>query len=453
MSSRFKFGLVILFVIGVLLRLPNLDSPREIIFDEIYFGKFATSYCCSYDSIFDIHPPHAKLLIAGTAKLFGHQPGFDFKGIGTRFTPEFAVFGMRLIPALAGALIPCFAMIMISQLGGGIAAAFFGGFLLTWESAFWIQSRIITLDSILIAFFLAALIAAIWSLQKESISKRCVGLLGCGALSGLAVGSKFTGLACLPLIGVLLIWGTFRAKNTNRFLLLGRYTLWFASGFSAIYLAGWWIHFRLLNLPGPGDAFFRPSGRFFQDVVDLHRIMFEKNAGITTLHPYASHWYEWPIMKRPVFYWNAGDRFIYLLGNPVVWYGVFVAFLASAIAWTCTVAQLFLHRDWLGLKHVTGTFSFSAVAVCFMPLMQVARPLFLYHYFPTFVFMTISSCLVLPNIAILSRFGRNPIFKHVYIWACIMTVLGFIAVLPMTGMTNLASGYRDWVYFQIPSWR
>lgn len=455
MSFKVKWhhALLCLFVIGLLLRLPNLDSPREIVFDEIYFGKFSSAYCCSHESIFDIHPPHGKLLIAGMAKLFGHQAGFDYKGIGQTYPPEVAVVGLRIVPALTGALIPCLAAILALQLGAPLFAALFCGFLLTWDSALWVQSRIIAIDPILIAAILGALILTLKALNSADMKHRTRWILAAGAASGLAVGSKFTGLAILPLIFVLMLWNVFHSKHHRRILIFGREAVWFGAGFIVVYLSGWWLHFYLLDRPGPGDAFYKPVGLFFVDLVNLHRIMFEKNAGITTPHPYASMWYTWPVMRRPIFYWSSGEKFIYLIGNPVVWYGVLFSFLWAVGVWLEEAFKLLVKKRFTAVIDLPGTLALGAVVVCFAPLMRVTRPLFLYHYFTTLIFMTIFSCVSLSLVGSQLKLGEMKYSRHLYVGACILVVFGFIAMLPFTGMTNAALGYRDWIFAHVPTWR
>lgn len=450
---KWRHALYGLFLLGLFLRLPNLDAPRQIVFDEIYFGKFATAYCCSHESIFDIHPPHGKLLVAATAKLFGHEAGFDYKNIGETYTPEVAVFGLRLMPALMGALVPSLAAILALQLGAPLFAAFFCGFVLTWESGLWVQSRIIAIDPILISAILATLILTCKALKSDDMKSRTRWILGAGAASGFAVGSKFTGLACFPLIAAMMLWSMYQSRHERRLMILMREAVWFAVGFTVIYLTGWWLHFYLLSKPGPGDAFHHPTGLFFVDLINLHQIMIEKNAGITTPHPYASMAYTWPVMRRPVFYWSEGERFIYLIGNPVVWYGVLLTFLWSVGVWFEELYKRVKHRRFSEILNIPGTLALAAVIIGFAPLMRVSRPLFLYHYFPTLIFMTVFSCVMLSTAGPQLKIKDSKWGPHLYLIACALVVVGFIAVLPLTGMTTVASGYRDWIFMHVPTWR
>jgi hypothetical protein len=82
----------------------GLSSPRQVVFDEVTFGKFVQAYCCTGERFFDIHPPIGKLLIAAAAKLGGLSSSFQFETIGQSYGTE-PVWALRLVPALMGTLI------------------------------------------------------------------------------------------------------------------------------------------------------------------------------------------------------------------------------------------------------------------------------------------------------------------------------------------------------------
>ena len=128
--------LLVLLVAAALVRLVGLTHVREVIFDEVHFGKFATAYCCSHDRIFDIHPPHAKLLIAGAARLFGYRGGFSFKQIGMAYPTDFPLFGFRFVPALAGIGIVVLFYLFLLQLGASSYAGFAGALCLAFDNLF-----------------------------------------------------------------------------------------------------------------------------------------------------------------------------------------------------------------------------------------------------------------------------------------------------------------------------
>jgi dolichyl-phosphate-mannose--protein O-mannosyl transferase len=270
-------------------------------------------------------------------------------------------------------------------------------------------------------------------------------------------------MACLPIIGALLFLESWTSQRRDRWLILMRQSIWIVSGFTIIYLAGWWIHFALLTKVGAGDSFYVPKGRFFYDLVELHRIMLVKNAEISTQHAYGSKWYTWPLMTRPVFYWSSARGVIYLLGNPVVWYGILAGFV---VALTVFFGQLFgylreARKNWQDVaaklgQAFNGFFaSWVALAMCvtsFVPLMQVSRPLFIYHYFPTLLFIVVFTCSALVGVTskLVAKWPRLLYLRPILLT---LVIAGFVAMLPFTSGAPVGLKYRTTVYLWMPSWR
>jgi dolichyl-phosphate-mannose-protein mannosyltransferase len=79
--------------------------------------------------------------------------------------------------------------------------------------------------------------------------------------------------------------------------------------------------------------YIRPS--FWSRFVELQRVMWETNAGLTGRHAYDSRPLSWPVLRRGINYWTKNHRQVYLLGNPFIWYGslcaIFVYLGARAI--------------------------------------------------------------------------------------------------------------------------
>ena len=193
-----KKYLVLLLALGVLTRMVGLSHPGQVIFDEVHFGKFVNSYCCTGEHFFDIHPPHAKLLVAGAAHLAGYDGSQSFENIGESFGPTVPVAALRLVPALAGALLPLVLFLLLRQLGASPPLAFFGGWLAVFDNALVTQSRLISLDSVLLLATFGSLSAYLQgSKQLAAGSKPWLWFVLAGALAGLAVGTKLTGLAAL----------------------------------------------------------------------------------------------------------------------------------------------------------------------------------------------------------------------------------------------------------------
>lgn len=109
--------------------------------------------------------------------------------------------------------------------------------------------------------------------------------------------------------------------------------------------------------------------------------MFSYHSKLEATHPFSSWSYEWPIMKRPIWYYNktiSGNiqENISAFGNPLVWWAGIPAFIYMLYL-ICT------KRD------KTSMFLTVAYMAQFLPWTNVSRITFIYHYFPSVPFITI----------------------------------------------------------------
>ncbi len=105
---------------------------------------------------------------------------------------------------------------------------------------------------------------------------------------------------------------------------------------------------------------------------ELHRQIFGYHAHLQAGHNYASPWWSWPLLKRPVnYYWQvtpAGQTTtILLLGNPPLWWFA----LAGVV---CGLWRAVRHR------HFGDAFAVLALALHYLPFALIARASFLYHF-------------------------------------------------------------------------
>ncbi|MGH7926092.1 MAG: phospholipid carrier-dependent glycosyltransferase, partial [Candidatus Binatus sp.] len=94
---------------------------------------------------------------------------------------------------------------------------------------------------------------------------------------------------------------------------------------SITYLAVFFPHFYLGWWGGIEDLF-----KYYSDV-----IWYEKSVASAT-HPYASPWWSWPLMLRPIAYWQnfpkTGDvQTVWGGGNPILWWGALTAITITAV--------------------------------------------------------------------------------------------------------------------------
>ena len=80
-ESRYNFWVIVVTLLAFAARFYKIWYPKEVVFDEVHFGKFA-SYYLERSYFFDVHPPFAKMMIAFIGWLCGYDGSFKFDEIG-----------------------------------------------------------------------------------------------------------------------------------------------------------------------------------------------------------------------------------------------------------------------------------------------------------------------------------------------------------------------------------
>ncbi len=432
-------GLAILFSLSFAVRAIGLGTIDQVVFDEVHFGKFISSYCCTHQRFFDIHPPIGKLLIAGGAYLAGYNGQFSFDHIGQAYG-DIPVAGIRMIPTLFGALLPVIIMILLHQAKVSLEFSFLGGVAIALENALLVESRFILTDSILLTATFGSIAATIAAVQTKKQMYSWYWIILAGVLAGIAVGTKFTGAIGGGLAAVVLISQTVRNGYTKWRKWTGKLLVFIVCAIG-IYLVGWFLHFSLLTQPGSGDVWGVPTGSFWHDIVAVHQQMLSANYNLTAGHPYGSAWYMWPFMVRSVFYWQSdGDRFVYLLGNPIVWWGSAVlSAVGIAYVFMLIARGIFTKSNALAWVFLLGYLG------SYIPLMRVPRVLFLYHYLTPFLFSLLFGIWWLDRVIR----GRKGIIA---VCIGVLVIVGFLYMSPLTYGFGVSQQWRH-ALFSIRSWR
>lgn len=418
-----------LTVVSVGLHFGWLSHPRQVVFDEVHFGKFITAYCCTGERFFDIHPPITKLLIAGAASLGGYRGNFAFANIGDAYDTV-PIFALRFVPALAGTFLPLLGYVLIRQLGGSERAALLGATLILFDNALVVQTRLISLDGVLLASTLASVTSYLAAAKRQG-TQRIEWLIASGVALGVAVGTKFTGLAAPALVVTLVAQHTWRFFSMPALKRAAVDLIYMTLVAGVVYLGGWALHFLLLPQPGPGDAFITPDFsrgwwpiNFIRETMSLHRVMFDANVGLAATHPYASPWWGWPFMHRAVFYWQHNGAGIYFIGNPLVWLGsTFI--MATGIL---SIALIRMRERALFPKTIRLWVPLAGYVISLLPLIRVPRVLFLYHYATPLLFAIIFSVLWLDRVGRLDGVRG----KKFVLGIMLLAVICFIVVSPLT---------------------
>jgi dolichyl-phosphate-mannose-protein mannosyltransferase len=420
----------ILAVASAFTHLIFFGRPLSVIFDEIYFLKFI-GYYWEGMYYFDVHPPLGKLIFFWFGQIFGITPSIDIGSIGTSLDPALILF--RIVPLTAGILIPLVIYRLCRTLELSRLSSLSAGLLLCIENSLIVQSRLVVMDLLLVLFgFLSFLFYL--NYRKRVASKRRGGfLLLASALAFAAtISIKWNGLFFIIPIAAFELYDLYHLRHAfgRAFLRLITHSLLYATVALVLYVSSFAIHFALLPKTGPGDAFMSPQflktlegteqsldpsimpRGFFGKFFELNEEMFNAHNRMKEYHTYASKFYTWPAMQRPIYYWHQAASStptgsasaessdlhsrIYLLGNPFIyWLGgaaivaLFVLLIGSAVMRKTSEIN---NRSALA-------FILIGFAAQWLPYIFIGRVMFLYHY---------TSALVMSVIAIAYLFDIIP---------------------------------------------
>ncbi|MDO4547368.1 MAG: phospholipid carrier-dependent glycosyltransferase [Clostridia bacterium] len=379
-------------------------------FDEIYHARTAYEHLHGMDPLEYTHPPLGKVLIMIGIELFGMTPfGWRFMG---------ALFGVLMIPVM---------YLMAKQLFRRTSFAAIAAFLLMCDGMHFTQTRIATIDVFVVFFimlmFLFMFRYAMMSFYHARLYKTLIPLGLCGISMGLAIACKWIGIYGGIGLAVIFFYTMFR--RTREYLFAKKYmqsldmdtrrvaqrvvktywknlisTLLFCVGFfiiipAVIYYLSYYWHM----LP--------QGGLSISGVWNLQQSMFAYHQSIAAdAHTFASPWYEWPLMLRPIWYYSGyGDvpdnmvSSISCLGNIVVWWGGLLAIIIMIARYTPNFARILfrgLHSARITKARSDRRYLYIIIGYLaqYVPWMLVSRCTFIYHYFACVPFIILATVAV-----------------------------------------------------------
>ncbi|XP_059485234.1 protein O-mannosyl-transferase 2 [Neocloeon triangulifer] len=153
------------------------------------------------------------------------------------------------------------------------------------------------------------------------------------------------------------------------------------------------------KLPNVTVQVYAPS--FFERFLESHAVMLQGNAGLKPKEgEVTSKPWQWPINYKGQFF--SGNQYrIYLLGNPVIWWGNLVVLATFCILylWQLLKSQRSLettsHEE---QKLLPCSWLFIGWALHYVPFWVMGRVLYFHHYFPALMFNSMLSGVVLSYI-------------------------------------------------------
>ena len=300
---------IVLVAAAFVLYVVRLDSAHSYSFDEVYHAYTAAQYVEGnadayvwYTTVPEpkpnpnvgyewTHPPVGKWLIAAGIWAFGD------KTVGWRIAS--AVFGAIGVGALY-----FLGFWATGRRSVGVLAAVF----LMADGLYFVQSRTGMVDIFLTVFMIGAL-AAFLAYMRAPLDRSRRPLFLTGALMGLGIATKWNGFYAAGLIGLAaavhlaMLWNASTAIKGKRAQ---------AERMRAIRTQAGWIALALIAVPAGiyllsyGPFFLK--GHSFAQFRELQRQMYEYHAHLKATHAYSSVWWEWPLARRPVWYYGGGEN-------------------------------------------------------------------------------------------------------------------------------------------------
>lgn len=359
---------------------------NSMYFDEIYHGRTAYEFLNGLTSYENTHPPMGKILIALGVSLFGMNP-FGWRIAGT-------LFGILMVPVL---------YLFARRISGSTLLSALACVLYAFDFMHFTQTRIATID-VFITFFVIFMYYFMYqysclSFYDTPLAKTWLPLGACGICMGLGVASKWTGVYAG--VGLALIFfgtlirryreylfaketpdgmsnGISHAHILHRFRPCARKTILFCMVFFVVLPA---LIYLLSYLPFRDYA----DRGLIARMVHNQQTMFDYHSNLESTHPYSSLWYDWPVIKRPIWYYS---RVITLTADGGLREGI-SAFGNPAVWWPGIVASLYMIYLWAVKKDRTAAFLTIGYLAQYLPWSFVTRSTFIYHYFPSVAFVVL----------------------------------------------------------------
>lgn len=425
-------------------------------FDEIYFPRTAYEELEHYPILYEnTHPPLGKYFISLGIAIFGMNP-FGWRIIGT-------IFGALLIPLM---------YMIAKRLFKDSFWAFFCGFLMMFDFMHFTQTRLATIDSYTVFFVMATYYFMLkyydTPAYEKGFFKSLIPLLLSGIFLGLGAVTKW--IALYGAFGIAVIFfisrgfeyreynrklnaairdnqsgGDDRYKSLNSYL--GKYfyaTCLFCILFFIIIPAVIYVcSFIPIENRNDGKS-------LIVEVIDSIKSMYNYHKGVVAPHPYSSTWYQWPIMVRPIFYYQGAllpegtGSSISSFGNPFIWWTGLIAFFTTL--WLL-ITRKFSRRLTQPDESRPALFAVIGYLSLYVPWIIAPRKLtFIYHYFACVPFLIIMMAVVFQYLE-----RANIIKRWVTHLLMGLVLLLFIIYYPVLSGLEVPRGYLN-VLQLLPSW-
>lgn len=362
-------------------KLPKAPSYlNSMYFDEIYHGRTALE---NIDNVYPYeisHPPLGKLIISLGIRLFGMTP-FGWRFMGT-------LFGILMLP---------FMYALIKNIFGKTLIAASGTVLFAFDFMHFVQTRIATIDTYGVFFILAMFYFMYRYIAQDyetPFGKTALPLFLSGLCFGIGSASKWiviyggAGLALIWLLRQIMVGRHFAGLGRKKeyYLYILKTVLFSVLAFIIvpviIYVLSYIPYGTAKGMTVSGGMLLNKD--FYDIIIENQKFMFGYHSKLVATHPYSSPWFSWLLDIRPILYYldylPDGNKSAFgAFGNPIVWWGGLIALIYTCI-------DFWKRRDGRALFIIIGYLA------QLLPWVGIKRIVFIYHYFPSTVFLVLATC-------------------------------------------------------------
>ncbi len=345
-------------------------------FDEIYYVKSAEQYLHLQVPYEWTHPPLGKLIIASGISFFGFNP-----------------FGWRIMGVIAATLMIPLIYILGKKLFGKWIGALASTFLLTFDFMHFTMARMATVDTYVVLFSLASQLFFLIYLKnvlkngwKTPVQPLFLAIL----FFALGFSTKWFVLygfaAQLAFLAALRLKEVSKLKNglSNKLYVFTDHPFFAIIEFLLLAV----LVYFLTYIP---DML---AGRSVIDVLGLQGAMYNYHATLNATHAFASSWWTWPLMLRPLWLYvstlpnNVTSTFT-LMGNPLVWWVGFACVIGISIFALFKIVRAAGRR--LGNIGLPALFIITFFFFQWVPYMLISRITFIYHFYLNVPFLCLAT--------------------------------------------------------------
>jgi len=414
------------------------DFMTSTYFDEIYHARTAFEHLNRIKPYEWTHPPLGKILISIGIYLFGMN-----------------TFGWRIVGTLAGTVMIPLMYLFGKKLFGKSFYGFCSAFLMMFDLMHFAQTRIATIDSYTTLFvILMYYYMADYYLQKSyqrGFYRSIIPLFLSGLFFGLGAATKWSALYGAVGLAMLFFMSKYneykdylRARYGNKRKRHNFLPAW-VEEFMPVYMWKTILYCILFFIIIPGTIYLLSyipylmvPGMEFSDIIEYQKSMYDYHSGLEATHSFQSDWWTWPLMIRPIWYYDGKDlpegmaSTIASFGNPAIWWvGIGALFTAVKAALKKNKAMIVV---------------VVAIISQYIPWMMISRSAFIYHFFPMVPFMILAVVYVIKVLVDEKGMAR----KYVYGYLGLVFLL-FVLFYPVVSGLIVPERYISFLRW-LPSW-